>query len=383
MFTKTKQMKINFITLHRAENYGSVLQTLALQVKLSELGHDVHVLDYYPERYTNKGLLRRLKNKSDKLKNPIFLLAAKILIYPSYLRKNRVFGNFIDTYIRLKGSAFQTNEEAARKLTFDADAYCTGSDQVWNSYWNEGIEKALFLDFVPKGKLVFSYASSIGLSKLPQEEIEETKRLLDKYECISVREDSGVKIVKELGRNDVIQCLDPTLLLTKEEWDRYVDKHNKKTDYILTYNLHHDARIDRYAGELSRKHRLPIWNISYNWHDVVRKGHLCWCPPVERFLWLIKNARYVIADSFHATVFSIIFERPFVTITPDVASSRISSILHTLDLDERNLTNFSDTSMIEKPIDYTEVKRLLAAEQMKSMDYLKRVTALKEFSHNK
>ena len=139
-------MKIDVITLHRAENYGSVLQTLALQVKLEELGHDVHVLDYYPERFTNKGLLKRLRDKSDKLKNPIFLLAAKVLIYPSYLRKNRVFGNFIDKYIRLKGPAFQTKEEAAQKLSFDADAYCTGSDQVWNSHWNEGIEKALFLE---------------------------------------------------------------------------------------------------------------------------------------------------------------------------------------------------------------------------------------------
>lgn len=169
-------MKIDVITLHRAENYGSVLQTLALQVKLEGLGHNVHILDYYPERFTNNGLLRRLRNKSDKLKNPIFLLAAKILIYPSYIRKNHVFGNFIDKYIHLKRPAFQTNEEAARELAFDADAYCTGSDQVWNSHWNEGIEKALFLDFVPKGKLVFSYASSIGLSLLPQEEIAETKK---------------------------------------------------------------------------------------------------------------------------------------------------------------------------------------------------------------
>ena len=376
-------MKIDSITLHRAENYGSVLQTLALQVKLEELGHDVHVLDYYPERFTNKGLLRRLRNKSEKLKNPIFLQAAKILIYPSYLRKNYVFSNFIEKYIHLKGSSFQTNEEAAQKLTFDAGAYCTGSDQVWNSHWNEGIEKSLFLDFVPKGKLVFSYASSIGLSELPQNEIEETRKLLQKYEYLSVREDSGVKILRELGRNDVVQCLDPTLLLTKEEWDRYVDKHGKQTDYILTYNLHHDARIDRYAEELSQKYHLPIWNISYNWHDVVRKGHLCWCPSVERFLWLIKNARYVIADSFHATVFSIIFERPFVTITPDIASSRISSLLRMLGIEECNLSAFSDTSVIETPIDYKKVKQALIAEQVKSMEYLKMVTSTKDFTHNK
>lgn len=375
-------MKIDIITLHRAENYGSVLQTLALQIKLEELGHDVRILDYYPERFTNKGLLSRLRQKSNKLRNPILLLAAKALIYPSYLRKNRVFGHFINHYIHLEGPTFSSNEEAARRLTFDADAYCTGSDQVWNSHWNEGIEKALFLDFVPKGKLVFSYASSIGLAELPQTEIAETRKLLQKYEYISVREDSGVKIIQELGRKDVIQCIDPTLLMGKDEWDKYVEKRVKHTDYILTYNLHHDARIDRYASELSKKYNLPVWNISYNWHDVVRKGHLCWCPSVENFLWLIKNARYVIADSFHATVFSIIFERPFVTITPEVAGSRISSILNLLGIGERHLNDFVDTSLIDKPMDYTEVKRILVKEQSKAMDFLKKVTNTAVFTHN-
>lgn len=375
-------MKIDIITLHRAENYGSVLQALALQVKLEALGHDVHILDYYPERFTNAGLLKRLQKKSDKLKNPVLLLAAKALIYPSYLRKNRIFGGFIDQYVKLREPMFRTNEEAAQKLAFDADAYCTGSDQVWNSHWNEGVEKALFLDFVPEGKLVFSYASSIGLSSLPQAEVEETKRLLQKYEYISVREDSGVQIMRELGRDDAVQCLDPTLLLDKEEWEPYVEKRTKQRGYILTYNLHHDARIDDYAERLGKETRLPVWNISYNWHDVVRKGHLCWCPPVERFLWLIKHADYVIADSFHATVFSIIFEKPFVTITPDIASSRISSLLRTLGLGGRNLDAFSDISMIQTPVDYKIVKQKLAVEQAQSMAYLRKVTATKAIVHN-
>lgn len=375
-------MKIDIITLHRAENYGSVLQTLALQVKLEELGHKVRILDYYPERFTNKGLLKRLKQKSDKLRNPLLLLAAKILIYPSYLRKNQVFRDFINKYLHLDEAMFASNEEAVQRLTLDADAYCTGSDQVWNSHWNEGIEKALYLDFVPKGKLVFSYASSIGLSELPPTEIDETRSLLQKYEHISVREDAAIKIMQELGRKDAVQCLDPTLLMDKEEWNKYVEHREKQTDYILTYNLHHDSRIDRYAAELGKKHRLPVWNISYNWHDIIRKGHLCWCPSVERFLWLIKNARFVIADSFHATVFSILFERPFVTITPDIASSRISSILHTLGIEERNLNSFTDTSMIETPIDYKKVKEALKIEQNRSMDYLRMATNTEHFTHN-
>ena len=369
-------MNITLITLHRAENYGSVLQTFALQNKLEELGHDVIIMDYYPERFTKKGLLKRLKDKSPRFKNPLFLLAAKMLIYPSYLRKGLVFGRFLHKYLKLSDVFFATNEEAKGKFE-DADAYCTGSDQVWNSHWNEGVEKALFLDFVPKNKLVFSYAASIGLSDLPECEKDITRQLLDKYEFISVRENTGVEIIKRLGREDVVQSLDPTLLMTKEEWDNYTDDCYKQKEYILTYNLHHDPEIDKYAQALSKKYHIPVYNISYNWHDIIRRGKLQWCPSVEGFL------RFVIADSFHATVFSIVFERPFVTITPEVASSRISSLLTMLELSDRNLPRYTDISVMESPINYTRVKGLLSAEQEKSMEYLRQVTNSPSFKHNR
>ena len=377
-------MKIDMITLHRAQNYGSVLQAFALQKKMEEIGHEVRVLDYHPERYTNKGWLRRLKNKSPKFKNPFILFVAKMLIYPSYLRKEWVFNTFLNKYVKLTCFKFATNEVAKQMELKGADAYCTGSDQVWNSHWNEGVEKALFLDFVPKNKLIFSYAASIGLSELPVDEVDIIRLLLDKYEYLSVREDTGVRILHELGRIDTVQSLDPTLLMTKEEWNNYTDNRYEGKQYILTYNLHHDSEVDKYAHALSCKYGIPIWNISYNWHDFVRKGHLCWCPSVEKFLGLIKHARFVIADSFHATVFSIIFERPFVTITPEVASSRVSSILNLLGIGERNLCKFVDTSIIETSIDYPSVKRRLSYEQQMSMDYLRMVTASEtRFTHNR
>lgn len=376
-------MKINVITLHRAENYGSVLQTLALQKKLEDLGHQVQIMDYHPERYTNAGKLRRLKKQSKRLENPVLLLAAKLLIYPSYLRKNRVFESFLQKYLHLSPYAFATNTEAKALNIADADAYCTGSDQVWNSHWNECVEKALFLDFAPKGKLVFSYAASIGLASLPEDEVEVTRELLDKYEYISVREDTGVEILHRLGRTDAVQCLDPTLLLTREEWESYTGNQYDGKQYVLTYNLHHDPEIDKYASALSEKYDIPIWNISYNWHDIVRKGHLCWCPSVENFLGMIKHARFVVADSFHATVFSIIFERPFVTITPEIASSRISSILNMLGIGERNIRKFKDTSLMEVPIDYAAVKEKLREKQKESMAYLAKATAsVTDFTHN-
>ncbi len=373
-------MKINLITLQRARNYGSVLQTLALQLKLEELGHQVGVLDFYPERYTDKGLLKRLKHKSPRFRNPLFLLAARILIYPSFLKKSFIFGKFLKR-LHVVGKTFSTAEEAKVCIP-ETEAYCTGSDQVWNSHWNEGVDKTLFLDFAPKGKLLFSYAASFGLSQLPEGEKDLTKLLLERYQYISVREDSGVDILKELGRDDGVQVLDPTLLLTKEEWEPYVNNRYERQNYVLTYNLHHDSEINRFAKALGEKHHIPVYNISYNWHDVVHAGHLKWCPAVEGFLGLIKHARYVIADSFHATVFSIIFEKQFVSIAPEVASSRLSSILKLMGISERLISHYTDTSLMETPIDYRQVKALLAKEQQKSMDYLRMATTPVTLTHN-
>ncbi len=373
--------KIAIITLHRAENYGSVLQAYALQKTIEKFGNEVILLDYLPERYTNKGKLNRLKYKSERLRNPLLCFIAKILIYPSYKRKNRIFKGFISKYLHLSEKTFATNEEA-KLLNIEADIFCTGSDQVWNSHWNEGVDKTLYLDFVPKGKLCFSYAASIGLSEIPQEEKDETAKLLDKYEYISVREDTGVKILQSIGRGDICMTLDPTLLLSETEWNEIIGKTNNHGKYILTYNLHHDDRIDKYSQLLSKKYGLKVRNITYNWHDIVRKGHLEWCPPVEEFLSLVKNAEYVIADSFHATVFSIIFERPFVAITPEVAGSRISSLLDILGLSNHIINSFEDTHIIESTIDFKKVKEALNIERKKSISFIKNALNTNIFTHN-
>lgn len=374
-------MKIDIVTLHRAQNYGSVLQAFALQKQIEKLGHQAYILDYYPERYTNKGLLKRLKNKSSRFNNPLVLLIAKLLIYPSYLKKGIQFNKFMH-YLNLEKPSFATNEEGMGRFT-DADAYCAGSDQIWNSHWNEGVEKVLFLDFVPKGKLCLSYAASIGLSNIPANEIDETKLLLDKFEFLSLREDKGVELVRELGRTDAVQCLDPTLLMSKEEWSLYADDSYKGKEYVLTYNLHHDPEIDKCAKAIASKYHLQIRNISYNWHDIVRHGHLDWCPTVEGFLGLIKNAKYVVADSFHATAFSIIFEKPFVVITPEVASSRLSSLLKMLELDDYNINKFTSVKVIEQPIDYIRVKSIIATKQRESISFFNKAFTCKSFTHNR
>lgn len=362
-------MKIDVITLHRVRNYGSSLQTLATQRYFQKLGCDVEVIDYYPERYSSFGLLKRLKYKSKKLeKNPILLLCARMIISVSYLKKKIVFDSFLKKYIHMTPKTYKTEEELMKNCPA-ADAYCTGSDQVWNSHWNEGVDRPLYLSFVGADKYKFSYAASIGDAKLGNQEKQQVLPMLQEYERISVREDVGVSIIRDMGL-DAEHVLDPTLLFKKDEWKDYISDRFKGQKYVVTYNLHHDKRIDQYANQLAKKHGLKVYNISYNFHDIIRKGTLKWCPTVEEYLGLINNAQFTITDSFHATVFSILFHTKFVIIYPEEASSRLRSILKLVNMQERGFDDMPKLESAEKEIDFAAADRVLENERKRTEKYL-------------
>lgn len=358
-------MKIDIITLHRVRNYGSSLQTLATQRFFEENGCEAEIIDYYPERYTSLGLLKRLKYKSERLEhNPVLLLAARMVISVSYLRKKLVFDKFLKKHIKLTPATYRSEEELEANVPA-ADIYCTGSDQVWNSHWNEGVDYPFYLKFLPDGSRRFSFASSIGNEKLGGEEASVVTPMLEKYEMISVREDAGVEVIENLGLK-ARQLLDPTLLFPAEKWQDYVSDRFSGKKYVVTYNLHHDKRLDDYANALAAKHGLKVFNISYNFHDIVRKGTLKWCPKIEEYLGLIRDAAYVVTDSFHATVFSVLFKKQLTVIYPEIASSRIRSILNLLGMQDRG---FEDTPPIEaadSPIDFDYAFNILDRERAAS-----------------
>ncbi len=365
-------MKIAVITLHRVRNYGSSLQTLATQSFFEKMGFQVEVIDYYPERYTSVGLLKRLKNKSEKLKhNVILLTGARVIMAFSYFKKKIVFDRFLKRYIKMSGKTYRTEGEL-KNYPLRFDAYCTGSDQVWNSHWNEGIDKPLYLSFVPSGKYKFSYASSIGNEILAKEEARTVRELLSDYTHITVRENKGVDVLKSIGIK-ATQMLDPTLLFPFSFWKQYVTGYYAAKKYIVTYNLHHDKRVDTLAQKLSKELGLPVYNISYNIHDIVRKGTLKWCPNVENYLDLIKNAQYVITDSFHATVFSIIFHTKFFSIYPEEASSRIRSILALTGLSERAANYIPAVDKVVAKIDFEEADRILEHERKRASAYIEQI----------
>lgn len=363
-------MKISVITLHRVRNYGSSLQTLATQMFLEGLDCEVEIIDYYPERYSSFGLMKRLKNKSNRLeKNPVLLFMAKVAIAPSYYKKHLVFDKFLKKYILLTEQTYKSEKELVSNLP-KADAYCTGSDQVWNSHWNEGVDRPFYLSFLPDDVFRFSYASSIGGEKLSDAEKMEVVPLLKKYKHISVREDSGVQVLSNCGIGNVQQVLDPTLLFDAETWSPYVSNRYRGQKFVLTYNLHHDKRIDQYAVELAKKHNIKVLNISYNWHDIVRPGHLVWCPAVEEYLGLIRDAAYVVTDSFHATAFSLIFATKFIDIFPEQASARLRSVLRLTETETRGFDEMPDIKAADVETDFDKVHEILREERDKAMHYM-------------
>ena len=370
--------KISIITLHRIVNYGSVLQAYATQYVFEKLGYEVEFVDYYPERMHMFGMLKRIKNKSEKLRKSLLLRTiARIIIFPSYLKRFYVFKKFINTHLKMTPTIYKTSEQLKNNPP-KADFYCTGSDQVWNTGWNEKIDKPFFLEFAPSNKKCFSYAASFGKSKLDDWEKEETKKLLSKYNCLAMREKSGVKILEDLGINYGINVLDPTLLLNKEEWNSLISEKYKNKKYIFMYNINRNVKLDEYAKKLSKIKKMPIVTVSYQFHDCFKFGKVKVNPKVEEFLSLIANAEYILTDSFHCTAFSINFNKNVLVAYPEKFSTRLASIVEITGLSNRVIDDYNDLSICEREINFKKANEKLIEQRKIAFEYLNKVLEKEE-----
>lgn len=362
--------KVELITLQRVPNYGSFLQAYATQEIIKMLGYDIEIINYFPERMSKKGLLKSLKNKKKILKKSFLArTVAKMIMLPSYNKRFNTFNKFIFNKLNMTKIEYH-NDDDFMKNTPIADIYITGSDQVWNSGWNGGIDKPLFLNFVPKGSKCIAYAASFGKSSLEDWEIPETKELLNKYSKLSTREISGTEILNSLGfKSDVV--LDPTLLLNKDDWSNIISDKYKDKKYILVYNLNRNKKIDIYANNISKSTGLPIYYLSYSIHEFYKKGKMICCPQVEDFLSLINNASYIVTDSFHATAFSINFNKNFMIVFPNKYSTRVESILKITNLTNRIVKDVNSTSLASENIDFKTANEIILKERKKSIEWLK------------
>ncbi len=324
-------MKIGIMTFHWATNYGAVLQAYALQQTLNEMGHEAVLIDYYPPKF-KKTILNILKIK-------------RVYLIPRSLKSRKKEKNIAPFRAKyLKRTMYYPSSQELRESATYFDCYICGSDQIWNQSFVRSSEQeknfAYFLDFVPKDKIIASYAASFGANTYPEDLQSDLKEVLLRFDEISVREQSGVEIIKRLGIDKAQLVPDPTLLRSAEHYEALLCE-GPKDKYVCSYMLH---------GK--QKDALPVLNALF---EMGLKHRACSDNGVEQWLTEIHSAAFVVTNSFHGTVFSILFHKPFAAVLIDGSgmNDRITTLLKTLGLEDRIYQG--DQTMLSAQIDWTSV----------------------------
>ena len=373
---------IGILSFHKSINYGAVLQVYALNSVLSEMRCTVQIIDYANYK-------RRISNFSPVRKIAHFLWHRGIklcFVGNERYRRTDVFRKQHLTYSPLAYSG----EECLRSNPPIYDAYITGSDQVWNPSIHEG-DSSYFLTFAPEGKKRISYSASFGVSTLPEKYKESYAQWIQELDCISVREIEGKQIVKDLTGMEAEIVLDPTLLLSDEEWTKVSAPFSWPKKYILCYYMPGDKQVNYSITQVARKiSRETGWDIiSIGQKEYMRlnpfQNSVFNAGPAE-FLGLLQNASFVVTNSFHGTAFAVNFKKPFYvpvnkSLSPEKAlSSRVITLLKTIGLEDRLIPTGSEIpGKLAWEIDFQEPHLILQEEKKKSIEFLR--NALQEGSH--
>ena len=353
-------MKAELITLHAVRNYGSVLQAYATQELFEKYGVDITVINFIREDILPNNILKS---------NGANIFIKKTILYPSIKKQGKIFSSFCNNYLHLSSKQY-TYEKDFENYKSNADFFITGSDQVWNSTWNKGIIKPLYLSFI-KNKPKIAYAASFGKERIDVEEINDTKELIEDYLKISVCEKSAVELLdKQYNYKNAIQILDPTLALDKEKWISFAKKGKKYDNYVLIYQLNRSSEFDKYAKKVAKKMNCKLIRICRGYHQLFLPGKGIIVPSVETFVSLFANAKMVITDSFHALSFCTNLNVPFACFYPNNFNTRLKSHLELFNLLNRKIDDINDFSIINKKIDWNSVNDILREERKKNFNFI-------------
>lgn len=360
--------RLGLLTFSFTCNPGSALQAYALHEAVTKLGGVCEVINYQKlgggKQYIGKTVfyppIKKWRPKT------VLIWTARLLAYnikmPKYIAFQKKYLHFNQQEPLLLSEMPEMNKKY--------DTFIVGSDQVWN-FWNEKVDYTYFLDFVESGKKKISYAASFGQEQVPDIHKDKVTELLKKFSDISVREYQGQDIVKQLIDRDATLVLDPTLLWDKDKYLPLVKK--PKTDkYVFLYLREKDKRLESIAEKIAKEKNLKIIRVySY----VKYKGKLPYgIQSPEEWLGCMKNAEYIVTNSFHAICFSLIFEKEFFIANligvHALNNSRLTSIVRQFGLEERIVDLQTDVFGV-KQIDYGKIRELLGQKREESLNYLK------------
>jgi hypothetical protein len=364
--------KIAIATIFHVCNYGTVLQAYATQNIIRQLGYDSEIIRYIPERVSARRAF--LASGASGTKNFLRYAASVLVRLPGNMIMRKVFDDFTKNHLTFTESKYE-NAEQAEENPPNADAFLTGSDQVWNSKYNEGIDPIYYLDFVPTGKKRVAYAASIGGEDFEVQEKAQIRYLLGKYDALSVREKSAQQAILALGIEKVQQVLDPTLLLSVERWSKLFSKRKVADRYLLLYILGRDKTLVDIGEAIAKDRGLKIVKIGLDFilSAKVDKNDL-FCTPNE-FLSYFYYADYVITNSFHGLSFILNFNKQFSIVLPKTFSTRLESPLCQFGLEDRIITDACDLDRQKEWVDYGLVLNKFEKAKEDSLLFFKKALA--------
>ena len=369
-------MKIGILTHPLASNYGGILQNYALQTVLKQIGHAPVTLDYVNDLSCKikmlsvvKRLLRRLRGENIPLR--VWPTDKELEIIELNVR--RFINNNINRTRRVRFS------ELAKLKSEGFEALIVGSDQVWRGDRGH-IERYFFSDFTDLDVPKISYAASMGVDwwSFSESDTVICRQLATKFKAVSVREASAVRLCKEHLNINATLVLDPTLLLNKEDYESLLNggEPDKQHKQMMVYVLDKSNAKSEIVQAMGEKLQLQPHSVMADAHfyEVGQKGlEYCIFPAVEDWLKGFRDADYVVTDSFHGMVFSVIFNKQFVAIANNKRGrSRFSSFLEMLGLGERLVESKEQAHrLLDRAIDYNRVNQLLNLKRKESLEFLR------------
>lgn len=364
-------MKIGLLTFHTAANFGAVLQAYALQEYLMRIGYDAEYIDYQsPYRRVIYDMPYRVRSsfKSGKIIEAVYYLLGMPFIN---IRKKK-FKQFSNEFLHISKKTYY-NEKELESTNALYDFFMVGSDQVWNPS-NNGKDMAYMLNFVNDEVKKISYASSFGLSEVPDYIKDDYARYLQRIRHISTREQTGVQIIKLLTGRDAQLVLDPVFLLDKEQWKDLCDDYSFEGRFVFFYT-NRKNQIDSfmkigYDMKGLKQHKLSRFTYIKDFvspNVKIKYG----MSPIE-FLANVYRAQMVVSASFHCICFCIIFNKPFICFLTgnDGKDERLKTLLLHFGLMDRVYKDDMTKEDVLRPIDWIKVNAIIKEKQMESIHFL-------------
>lgn len=368
-------MKIGIITLPFNINYGGILQNFALQKVLKEMGHQVSTIEEknsyklrIPKRYlayTKRIILRYLFRKK-----------CEIFFEKNEFNRLQIISKDLQQFIK-RNIALKTYPTFKHIKANEYDAFIIGSDQIWRPKYFTGIENA-FLGFAQKWNIRrIAYAPSFGTDKweYSKQQTQRCRKLISLFNGISIREKEGIDLCNKYFSKTAQHVLDPTLLLSKDDYMEIISTDNaqRSKGNLLVYILDRSPEKEKVINRIIETKKLVPFTVNnpnvFNYKlDINQRIQ----PSIEQWLRGFYDAEFVITDSFHACVFSIIFQKPFLVYgNIQRGLSRFTSLLSTFHLENRMILNANELyKALEQEINWTEVMKILETKQKDSLNFL-------------